>query len=416
MIFNNNNKYATIILFFISLLLLNYSTTTTLAKEQQQQLKQQPLLASIQYIANIEQQEQQETTTTGQHFCYGSIIHNKFILTAAHCNIQIPLEHLEIVITMNNNNENNNNNNKKIMKRKVKQFISHELYNSQLIKNDIALIELNEELPLSIFNNNNYNNYNYNNNFIMKLESMINIPFDVSLFTTTTGTTENNKKKSSDSEITIVPNEECNVIDLEMSSPQQLCAKLNNKIENDLMMGESGSPIYYMEEKSGQLVQVGITSYGSNNYLNNNKSSVLGVYTNVANYLNWIKKHIHNNNSDYNNNNSQQLLMIKEYNNNFNLERNVRPEPIPLMAIMERDDNLKLRGKLNYNNVIIERMVNKKKKKIIKFEKNNNNNDDNNNMNNKIATNNAMKGSVSSSSMWWMVVITLISTIIAMII
>ncbi|KAH8358732.1 hypothetical protein KR093_002065, partial [Drosophila rubida] len=82
----------------------------------------------------------------GKHFCGGSILSKKLILTAAHCVMSSIAAPSSIRIVAGTPRRLLHTNNTQEME--VEQIIVHPQYYSQLVKNDIALIKLKDELDI----------------------------------------------------------------------------------------------------------------------------------------------------------------------------------------------------------------------------------------------------------------------------
>merc|ERR1712109_406242 len=213
----------------------------------------------------------------GCSICGGTIVNKRFVLTAAHCyNSMFTTMH--VIVGEHNYCDGVNEGGKLI---KVKKMTLHPDYNSRTIDNDIAVLELAEDLA-----------------FTKKIKPAClpssetkdysGIASTVSGWGGTIGWGPNDQQPQQPRQCTL---KETIVKLLKGSDP--MCSKYlktsSSKIklcafakDTDACQGDSGGPLTVPE--NGKYTLVGVVSYGSGC-----ASSTPGVYVRVQGYLPWIK-------------------------------------------------------------------------------------------------------------------------------
>ena len=164
--------------------------------------------------------------------------------------------------------------------RYVSQIIPHPEYSVYTILNDIALVLLNQDLPLVTMPNKVKSFY---------IETT-NIPSQTMLTFSGWGATatSNNKPVNTlqQGQIPVQPADVCNQQQLSVTTPDQLCIGSTSSTPGvNLCYGDAGSPAFYTSTSTNNHVLVAIASYGGGACGGSNH---LGVWTNVKNYITWI--------------------------------------------------------------------------------------------------------------------------------
>lgn len=209
---------------------------------------------------------------SSQVFCGGTLINNRYVLTAAHCINNIKAHHTEVLL----GNHLQKKQDPTEIRVNVKRIIKHPYYNEKNMDRDLALVELASDLDLAAL--------------APEIrpaclpETPDNKYIDVPAVVSGWGTTSTGSKQTNDlreAVLQTMTNEECNTMygNGEIQ-PDMLCAASQGK---DSCQGDSGGPL--VTEEDGLFSIIGVVSWGydcaSNEYP--------GVYARVTSELDWIK-------------------------------------------------------------------------------------------------------------------------------
>ncbi|KAH1025817.1 serine protease persephone [Dendroctonus ponderosae] len=217
--------------------------------------------------------------------CGASLISSRFLLTAAHCFIcpgcstddAVKIRVGVVDISANQSAQD----------RDIKNITIHENYNYNSKHNDIAIIELHDDVQMSK---------------IVYPACLHQTPDDpLGLVVTGWGLTDPSNTNSRSkllqvAKLQAVPINTCNDTVLarqrftkKVIVESQICAISNSSnlsTRQDACQGDSGSPLQ-LESRAGGYDIVGIVSYGDGC-----GASVPGIYTRVSAFLDWIEQHV----------------------------------------------------------------------------------------------------------------------------
>jgi len=208
---------------------------------------------------------------SGSGLCGGSIINNRWILTAAHC--IMPVSGFRVVVGEHNIRVRDGE-----ISMVPNRWISHPSYNSRTLVNDIALIRLSTNITYT------------------SRVSPVCLPGGVRPtagrigIVTGWGTTkaDGNGEISEvlkQATIPILPSSAASSLYGTLPSTQIYAGVISATAPQDSCQGDSGGPFVLRNPVNGVFTQVGVVSYG-------HECGGNGVYTNVVDYESWIQNTI----------------------------------------------------------------------------------------------------------------------------
>ncbi|XP_067612941.1 trypsin-1 [Eurosta solidaginis] len=202
-------------------------------------------------------------------YCGGTLINDRYVLTAAHCIYGQSAKSLSVRLLQLNRSTNNMG-----ITRRVKSLLMHSKYNVHTLVNDIALVGMYK--PIELFDPMRpvCLPSRWNQNFDFK-EGVV----------AGWGLTSEDGMASSvlrEVAVPIITNTQCRATSYKsMITDTMLCAGLVEKGGKDACQGDSGGPLA-VRERVFQLAGVVSFGYGCA------KPNAPGIYTRVSRYLEWI--------------------------------------------------------------------------------------------------------------------------------
>ncbi|CAF0740169.1 unnamed protein product [Rotaria sordida] len=207
----------------------------------------------------------------GSHFCGGTLIDNRHVLTAAHCLQDRSMFNSGLTVVAGLHTRSRSNE-PQVQRKQVANIVNHPEYNDATNENDIAIIRLASPVQLNSY---------VNIACLPGKDPVLNNNVMIAGWGTTSfGGSSPDKLRQAN----IIIMDLCKQV-YRYDNNKQLCAG-NHQYSKDSCQGDSGGPLMY--EVDGKWVVSGVVSYGDECA----KIYRPGVYARVSYYLPWIESTI----------------------------------------------------------------------------------------------------------------------------